>query len=145
MNCTLTELARKQKWTLNHIGYVTNNIAETHETWLDSGAEEIIKPSIDPIQRVSCSLLNFAGTPIELIAPATTAENSPLQSRLSVGGGLDHICYNVNTFHQIHSISSRRIMRPISKIEYAKIFDRYIQFYVMRTGLIVEFMADQPT
>lgn len=144
MKYTLTQLAAKQAWSLNHIGYVTNNLEEANEAWLASGAEQVIKPSTDPVQRVNCSLLNFAGTPIELVAPANTVEDSPLQSRIKSGGGLDHICYNICSFKQLDSIEGRRMMRQISNIEYATIFDRYIQFYIMRTGLIVEFMADQP-
>ena len=58
--------------------------------WSETGAEVVIEPTDDPIQRVTCCLLRTDGSvDIELVAPITPGD-SPVDNRLKRGGGLDH-------------------------------------------------------
>ena len=75
-----------------HIGYAVKNMKRSVKTWEKSGAELVVAPAIDPIQNVECCLFIWQGAAaIELVAPLSGVA-SPIDNRLSKGGGLDHIC-----------------------------------------------------
>lgn len=54
----------------------------------------------DPIQKVKVTFLSMPGTEVqmELIEPA--GEQSPVRAFLEKGGGLHHLCYEVNDCEQ---------------------------------------------
>ena len=81
-----------------HIGYVVSEMDAAVRRWVEGGAVVVIEPTDDPIQRVTCCLLDSHGTPIELVAPL--GDDSPIGSRLKRGGGLDHICYYTDSLER---------------------------------------------
>jgi methylmalonyl-CoA/ethylmalonyl-CoA epimerase len=126
-----------------HAGYVVRNIDRSTQRFIDEGAELIIEPTADPIQGVWVSLVSDgSGLDIELVAPLTPGE-SPVESRLKRGGGLDHICYfvsNVEAALREEVESGATIVCPPT---FACAFDRTIGFAHRRTALIVEFMSEE--
>ncbi|HYZ71433.1 MAG TPA: VOC family protein [Chthoniobacterales bacterium] len=83
---------------LHHIGYVVPSIAAVGARFAKSVAanwdERIIH---DPLQKVFVSFFTPAGestTQIELVEPS--AEDSPVVAFLNRGGGLHHLCYEVD-------------------------------------------------
>ena len=82
---------------LHHVGFVVASIAESVADYMSqfslSWNEKIFH---DPIQRVRVTFLESAnpGEPaFELVEPA--ADNSPVSRFLVTGGGLHHLCYEV--------------------------------------------------
>ena len=83
---------------LHHLGFVVASIAESVADYLGEFGlrwnEQIFH---DPIQRVRVTFLDSAtpGEPaFELVEPA--ADNSPVNRFLAGGGGLHHLCYEVD-------------------------------------------------
>jgi methylmalonyl-CoA/ethylmalonyl-CoA epimerase len=84
--------------TLHHVGYVVPSIAAVGARFAKSVAatwdERIIH---DPLQKVLVSFLTPAGestAQIELVEPS--GEDSPVLPFLDRGGGLHHLCYEVD-------------------------------------------------
>lgn len=128
---------------LSHIGYAVPNMDVAVNRWLKAGATTKIEPTIDPIQKVNCSLLTMQGEiPIELIAPADENQpnESPIYNRLKKGGGLDHICLFCDDINE--AITEYELCGGIliSGPCYGCVFDRNIAFLIMRTGLTIELM-----
>lgn len=92
----MSQPATSELLRLHHIGYVVASIEATAPSFARSvnGAwtGEIFH---DPIQRVRVSFLSLPGTEtqMELVEPA--AGQSPVQAFLLKGGGLHHLCYEV--------------------------------------------------
>src|SRR6266540_2696547 len=81
---------------IHHVGYVVRDMASALERFTTEGAELLIGPTDDPVQKVTCALLRLAeGIDIELVA-AIDPDDSPVSARLRRGGGLDHICLAVD-------------------------------------------------
>jgi|GEM_PF-374606 len=128
---------------LAHIGFVVRKIEIEYQRWLDAGACVYIEPEVDPIQKVWCALVGFPKTlPFELVAPA--APDSPVNTRLKKGGGLDHVCFFVDNIEA--ALKSYAAMGGLVVVEpvYGVVFDRVIAFIQMRTGLVVELMQKAP-
>lgn len=126
-----------------HLGYVVRDMAIAVRKWEHMGARIIVPPTIDPIQNVTCALLNYkTAVPIELVSPADNGAN-PLKSRLAKGGGLDHICLfsdDVAADLTVAVAEGGVVAVPPS---YGAVFDRVIAFVVTRPGLVVEYMSRQ--
>lgn len=132
------------KLTLHHLGYVVPKMPNAIRRFVDEGAQVIIESTDDLLQGVSCALLRLPGdTMVELVAPLDP-ESSPVGSRLKRGGGLDHLCYEVDDLAAAlaHEIEQDAIV--ICEPTYAVTFDKTVAFVQRRTGLVVEFMADAP-
>jgi methylmalonyl-CoA/ethylmalonyl-CoA epimerase len=82
---------------LHHVGYVVGGIEETVSSFVKS-VNGSWDGSVfhDPIQKVKVTFIETPGTTvqIELVAPADEA--SPVRAFLAAGGGLHHLCYEVN-------------------------------------------------
>jgi methylmalonyl-CoA/ethylmalonyl-CoA epimerase len=94
-----TAMNLMQAAVFHHVGYVVKSIAEIGGQFARSlGAEwngEIIH---DPLQEAKVAFLfwgNQHGTAVELVEPA--GDKSPLHLFLAKGGGLHHICYEVDS------------------------------------------------
>ena len=128
---------------LAHLGYVVADMEAGLRRWVDGGASVVIEPTDDPIQRVTCALLDSDGTPIELVAPLD--DDSPVRSRLKRGGGLDHICYFTDSLtdelEREVANGSIVVVEPV----HAVTFGRDIAFVHRRTGLVVEYMTTYAT
>ena len=82
--------------TLHHVGFVVASIDKSVEGFARSvGLSWNGRVFADPIQRVRVTFLGDEGTPqIELVEP--DGADAPVQSFLAKGGGLHHVCYEVN-------------------------------------------------
>ena len=85
---------------LHHVGIVVNDLAsygEAYKTLL--GLRQASAIFEDPIQRVRLQFWKDAhGHLLELIEPAAT--DSPVRKALQKGGGLNHLCYEVDDMDQ---------------------------------------------
>jgi methylmalonyl-CoA/ethylmalonyl-CoA epimerase len=65
---------------------------------------------------------------------------NPLVSRLARGGGIDHICYEVECLEesllQESKLGSKIVCQPI----FAETFERRVGFIVNSGGMLVEYM-----
>jgi len=83
---------------LHHIGKVVKDLAEAQKYYEDTfGLKALGPPVIDPIQAVEVVFIETGvrgSPPIELICP--TEEASPVSVFLNKGGGLHHLCFEVD-------------------------------------------------
>jgi methylmalonyl-CoA/ethylmalonyl-CoA epimerase len=126
---------------LAHLGYVVTDMGRALRRFEAEGAVVVIPPTDDPIQRVSCCLLRCDGAvDIELVAPLVPGD-SPVESRLKRGGGLDHICYLVDDIEETLAAEIAGGALVVCEPTHAATFDRQIAFVQRRSGLVVELMA----
>jgi methylmalonyl-CoA/ethylmalonyl-CoA epimerase len=81
---------------LHHVGVVVKSVTESAELYVNQMGMRALGPPVqDDIQRVIVQFLIREGdtTSIELIEPVDG--NSPVASLLRKGGGLAHLCYEV--------------------------------------------------
>jgi methylmalonyl-CoA/ethylmalonyl-CoA epimerase len=129
--------------TLHHIGYVVPSIAAVGTRFAKSlGAtwdERIIH---DPLQKVSVSFLApfiESAAQIELVEPA--GDDSPVLAFLQRGGGLHHLCYEVDHLdlhmEQMRAQGSKPVRLPLPAVA----FDgRQIAWMLTRDRLLLEFL-----
>jgi methylmalonyl-CoA/ethylmalonyl-CoA epimerase len=125
--------------TLGHIGYVVRDMAGALARFQAEGAVLKIAPTQDPQQRVSVCVLQLEGGPdVELVAPLD--ESAPIRARLQRGGGLDHLCYQVDDLEQSVHRETERGALLVCPPCYAVAFDADVAFVHRRSGLLVELM-----
>ncbi|MFC1585758.1 VOC family protein [Fibrobacterota bacterium] len=87
---------------LHHIGKVVENIGKEIDYYRNVfGFQQIGKSVIDPIQKVEVAFIETGldrQVTIELIHPVEEA--SPVMQFLKEGGGLHHLCYQVDDINQ---------------------------------------------
>jgi methylmalonyl-CoA/ethylmalonyl-CoA epimerase len=124
-----------------HWGYVVRNMERAMKVWTAQGAKVIIEPALDPIQNVICSLLVYKDAiPIELVAPMPSGPN-PIASRLTKGGGLDHVCLFSDSIERDVAEMEQQGELVVVPVCYGAVFDRQLAFVQTRTGLVVELMS----
>jgi methylmalonyl-CoA/ethylmalonyl-CoA epimerase len=83
---------------LHHIGVVVKDISQSIKTYEKIlGLDIIAEPEEDPIQKVKAVFLDMGwgeGITLELLEP--TAQDSPVMKSLGRGGGLHHLCFEVD-------------------------------------------------
>ncbi|HIG25039.1 MAG TPA: VOC family protein [Acidimicrobiia bacterium] len=127
---------------LAHIGYVVRNIERSVERFEKEGATLLIAAAPDPVQGVYVALLRIEDeVDIELVSPIVVGE-SPVDSRLSRGGGLDHLCYFVADVQSALEAEQSNGGIVVCHPTFACVFEREIGFVQRRSGLVVEFMSD---
>jgi methylmalonyl-CoA/ethylmalonyl-CoA epimerase len=130
--------------SLHHVGFVVRDMARSLERFRAEGAELVIGPTDDPIQKVACALLRLAdGIDVELVAPLDP-DDSPVTARLRRGGGLDHICLAVDDVDDALSGEEDRGGVVVCPPVHAVTFDRTIAFVHRRSGLLIELMNREP-
>lgn len=86
------------KVRLHHVGLVVNSIQEVAGNLAETlGAAWDGKVIHDPLQNVCVAFLRFPGAtgpPLELVEPR--GQTSPVINFLNRGGGLHHLCYEVD-------------------------------------------------
>lgn len=137
----MIDLEERQPPGLAHIGYVVRNVDKAMKRWVGQGYEVWIEPTEDPIQSVVVALLSDGTTPIELVGPIEGADESPVESRLARGGGLDHLCFYVDDVAVALAAEVEHGSMVVCEPVYAVAFERTIGFVQRRTGLVVEFMS----
>jgi methylmalonyl-CoA/ethylmalonyl-CoA epimerase len=96
----------------------------------------------DPLQKVRVTFLRSsspAEPQIELVEPA--AEDSPVWRFLSAGGGLHHLCYEVNDLDsylcELRKLGNIMVRPPLPAVAFE---ERRIAWVVTRPKLLLEFL-----
>jgi methylmalonyl-CoA/ethylmalonyl-CoA epimerase len=129
--------------SFHHVGYAVASIADTGKDFARSlGAHwdgEIIH---DRLQEARVSFLRWAGpeTPaVELIEPA--GEKSALHKFVSKGGGLHHVCYEVDSLdaqlEQSRAAGCLVVKNPLPAVAFG---GRRIAWVYTRQKLLVEYL-----
>ncbi len=129
--------------TMHHIGFVVASIDDIGDRFAQSiGGSWDRKIYDDPLQRVHVTFLRagFDTDPlIELIEPAT--EQSPVDDFLKRGGGLHHICYEVENLDEQLALSRSRgallVRKPVPAVAFG---DRRIAWVYTKQKLLVEYL-----
>lgn len=101
---------------LHHIGIVVNRIQDSLgdlEKYLTF--QSISLPTPVGSQKVNVCFLNVGGPYLELIEP--TSPDSPIAEYASKGGGIHHLCFEVNDIHKEIDTMSKKgatvLVRPV--------------------------------
>lgn len=136
---------------LHHLGWVGNDLARMRTAFERDGAEVVSPPIDDPIQRVTVQFLRqpATGELWELVVPLGEVADSPLAGRLARGGGLDHVCYELDpadgTLDDVVAAEVARGARVVCEPVIAAAFARRIAFVFRRSRRLIEFVeARQP-
>jgi methylmalonyl-CoA/ethylmalonyl-CoA epimerase len=129
--------------TLHHIGYVVASIENSVESFVRSiGGSWDREVFLDPIQKVRVTFLKGpqpGEAQIELVEPAT--EDSPVTRFLSRGGGLHHLCYEVDDLnahlHFCRSVGTLIIREPAPAVAFS---GRHIAWGLTKKRLLIEFL-----
>jgi len=132
---------------LHHIGMVVRDVRKTAaalERLL--GIKALTGPEEDPIQRVMAIFLDLGwgdGVTLELLEP--TQEDSPVSRFLERGGGLHHICFEVEDLDAKIAELKARGLRVVCEPVPARGFGgRRIAFVFPVEGILVEFVEAEP-
>jgi len=129
--------------TFHHVGFVVSSIAQLGQDFARSlGAEwngEIIH---DPLQQARVTFMQCGpsgGPAIELIEP--DSEASPLSKSLARGGGLHHICHEVDSIdaqlEYCRSTGSLIVKQPLPAVAFR---GRRIAWVYTKQKLLVEYL-----
>jgi len=129
--------------TFHHVGYVVKSIAEVGEEFSKSiGAQWDGKIIHDPLQEAKVTFLfwgNGQGPSLELVEPA--GDKSPLHRFLAKGGGLHHVCYEVDSLatqlQQSRSAGCLVVREPLPAVAFG---GRKIAWVYTRQKLLVEYL-----
>ena len=128
---------------LHHVGFVVAAIQESIQGFVRSlAAQWDEKIFHDPLQKVRVTFLqtqNPSDAQVELIEPA--AEDSPILSFLQKGGGLHHLCYEVeNLDSELDEMRSRGLVvvrKPLPAVAFE---NRRIAWLSTKQKLLLEFL-----
>ncbi len=129
--------------TLHHIGCVVDSIDARIAGYRVALGAVAVTPTVeDPIQRVRVAFLTLpteGALQFELVEPATA--DSPVRAALAKGGGLHHVCYQVDELEvQIAALTSARgmlIRRPQPAVAFG---GRRIAWMRTHEGLLIEYL-----
>jgi len=132
-----------ERTQLHHIGFVVSSIANCIEGFAFSiGADWNGTIFHDPLQKARVTFLRtpFPGDPlIELIEPA--GERSTVLRFLQKGGGLHHLCYEVDDLGaQLKAVQLKGaivVRRPLPAVAFE---NRPIAWAVTKEKLLVEYL-----
>ena len=128
---------------MHHTGFVVASISDVIESFCRSVCGAGWSQTWhDPIQRVRVAFIYpaTAGQPsIELVEPAD--ETAPVRRFLERGGGLHHICYEVEDIVAEVSAAPERGLTVIRRPQPAVAFDgRRIAWVVTKENLLIEYL-----
>jgi methylmalonyl-CoA/ethylmalonyl-CoA epimerase len=129
--------------SLHHVGYVVSSINNSLEQWRTSlCATALNGPFDDPIQKARVVLLVFAkphSCQVELVEPF--GSDSPVGRFLQKGGGLHHLCFEVDDMRKhiswMKEQGSMLIRHPQPAVAFG---ERKIAWMRTREKLLVEFL-----
>jgi methylmalonyl-CoA/ethylmalonyl-CoA epimerase len=128
---------------LHHFGYIVADVDSAMPLWEASlGARRVSATIHDPLQKVYVAFLQPSsgdGVQVELVAPA--GEGSPVAKALARGGGLHHVCYEVDDLGaHLAEMTARKavVIRPPKPA--AAFSGRRIAWVVTRERLVMEFL-----
>jgi methylmalonyl-CoA/ethylmalonyl-CoA epimerase len=128
---------------LHHIGFVLPSIQETALSLVRAlGATWDGNIVFDPVQNVQVTFLqgaHAADSLIELVEPG--GPESPTSRFLERGGGLHHLCYEVEDLKShltfCKSVGTMIIQKPVPAVAFG---GRYIAWALTKRRLLVEFL-----
>jgi methylmalonyl-CoA/ethylmalonyl-CoA epimerase len=143
MSSQRTGVSGGQGTAFHHVGFVVKSISEIGQDFARSiGAHwngDIIH---DPLQHARVSFFRCGGpeTPaVELVEPA--GDQSPLHSFVAKGGGLHHICYEVDNLssqlEESRSAGCLVVKPPLPAVAFG---GRRIAWVFTRNKLLVEYL-----
>jgi methylmalonyl-CoA/ethylmalonyl-CoA epimerase len=129
--------------SFHHVGYVVSSIADIGGDFARSlGAEWDGVIIHDPLQEARVTFLRCGGpeTPaVELVEPA--GDKSPLHKIVAKGGGLHHICYEVDSLDaqlaQSRAAGCLVVKNPLPAVAFG---GRRIAWAYTRQKLLVEYL-----
>jgi methylmalonyl-CoA/ethylmalonyl-CoA epimerase len=129
--------------TLHHIGFVVSSIREELEGFTSSvGATWNGEIFDDPLQQVRVTFLqpaSAAEAAIELVEP--TVGSSPVSRFLERGGGLHHLCYEVDDLEAAlklaRTLGGLVVKQPLPAVAFK---GRRIAWVVTRNRLVIEYL-----
>jgi methylmalonyl-CoA/ethylmalonyl-CoA epimerase len=130
--------------TLHHVGYVVASIEESIERHrIAVGALAVSEIFEDPIQRVRVAFLDFpiltGQVQFELVEPMSP--DSPVARFLEKGGGLHHLCYEVDDLtEQILWMKSQRALLISSAKPAVAFGGRSIAWMRTPDALLIEYL-----
>src|SRR5271163_3820566 len=129
--------------TLHHIGCVVDSIEKRIESYRVSlGAASVSRIFEDPIQRSRVVFLDLSAqgmVQLELVEPI--APDSPAALFLQKGGGLHHLCYEVDDLReQMQAMKGRRALLIRSPIPAVAFGGRHIAWMRTRDSLLIEYL-----
>jgi len=132
--------------TFHHIGFVVASIQTSVPGFLDALEEEWDGTIFhDPNQAVRVTFLGrkHAANPLlELVEPAGT--NSPVTPFLKRGGGLHHLCYEINNLEDQLALSRAQgglvVRPPLPAVAFG---GRRIAWVYTRNKLLLEYLERQ--
>ncbi|QJR36203.1 VOC family protein [Gemmatimonas groenlandica] len=130
---------------LHHVGWVTKSTKVASDRFAREGMTALGHPVPDPVQRV---IVQFFVDPVgliwETVSPLEDVGSSPLSSRLARGGGLDHVCFELDEDDgSLEEVLSRQVDgggTVVCAPVHAAAFRRRIAFVVHRSGRLLEFV-----
>ena len=104
---------------LHHIGVIVKDIPESIEVYQKLlGLAVVAETGIDPVQKADAAFLDIGwgeGITLELLRPTST--DSPIMNALKRGGGLHHLCFEVEDIdeevHRIREKGGKVISGPV--------------------------------
>lgn len=127
--------------TLHHIGYVVSSITDGLERWEKAvSALSVSNQYTDEIQKAKVLFLELSGGPsLELVEPLDG--NSPVKSFLEKGGGLHHLCFEVDDMMKQIQLMRQQHAALVRKPQPAVAFGgRRIAWMMTRDRLLVEYL-----
>ena len=129
--------------TFHHVGYVVASITDIGQAFATSlGARWDGVIIHDPLQEARVTFLRCGGpeTPaVELVEPA--GEKSPLHRVVAKGGGLHHVCYEVDSLdaqlEQSRGAGCLVVKNPLPAVAFG---GRRIAWVYTRQKLLVEYL-----
>jgi len=129
--------------SFHHVGYVVRSIAEVGDDFARSlGAVWDGAIIHDPLQEARVTFMSHGGpqsAAVELVEPA--GENSPLHKFLGKGGGLHHICYEVDSLdaqlEQSRTTGCLVVKNPLPAVAFG---GRRIAWVYTKQKLLVEYL-----
>jgi methylmalonyl-CoA/ethylmalonyl-CoA epimerase len=129
--------------TLHHIGCVVDSIENRIESYrIGLGSASASQVFEDPIQRARVAFLDLpapGAVQLELVEPA--APDSPVARFLEKGGGLHHLCYEVDDLQeQIRWMKAQRAVLIRSPKPAVAFGGRHIAWMRTRDALLIEYL-----
>ncbi len=128
--------------SLHHVGYVVPSIAESVKRWTATlSASSVSEPFTDATQRARVLFLEFESgtTSLELVEPLPG--ESPVARFLEKGGGLHHLCFEVDDLEQqivnMKTHQALLLRRPQPAVAFG---GRRIAWMITRDKLLVEYL-----
>ena len=129
---------------VNHIGIVVKNLEKSIKYYEEYFSLRLINPiSVDPIQKVRVAFLKQSGQQFnfELLEP--TSDDSPIMNVLKKGGGLNHICYEVENISKAIYDLQKKGSKLISGPDPAVAFEgRFVAFLFTKGNEVIEIVEN---